>query len=760
MNHIGLKSVAILLASTSLLAMPTASFAQIDEIVTTAQRRTQNVQDVPLAVTAFSPEQLEERQIDEPLDLVQYVPNFYGGNNTGLGTANVYYIRGQGNTESIATFDPPVGTYVDEVYIGRQNGNNVSLFDIEAMEVLRGPQGTLFGRNTTGGTVVTRMRKPAEEFGGFIEAGYGSFDRTVIRGSFDLPLSDKVLTKLSAFYLDDEGYVENLANGEKLNGQEGIGIRADIRLLLTDNFTWDLSADYTEDEAAAILNYGRGGTPFIGNDGDTGDRVANTGLSTQNGTGSLLDQLLAGRGLGNDNESFSVNSNMSLDIGSGDLNLILGYRSLDQEFIIDFFDGGLGGEQHSTGGFAIANDGEHDQFSAELKYTSTLLDDALDLVAGLYYFGEDNSTDFADVFTLDFDPGPGVTSFPLLLANRVLDNELTSYAAYAQGDYHVTDRLTATIGARWTEETKEIEYTDANGPTGPLNTALIQAAGIDTKITNSLFTPRFALNYDLNDGASVYASATRGFKSGGWNARGTSAELIQPFGPEKVWNYEAGLRSVFADNRVLFNATLFFMDVQDLQAPSAFVNPVNGSISFITRNFADMENKGIELDFNFKPNDRFKLYVSAGFQDAEYSSVAPSITTQAAACAAGDPSQAGVGIVAPDCSIGEPVRVPDITVSVGGSYDIPLGTRWTLTPSANVRVVGETFTGTSNLAPSFEDGYTLVNAGISLTDDNSDWRFTLECKNCTDTAYITNNLPPTVYLNDPKRWHIGVRRNF
>lgn len=744
-----------------LMGMPTTAFAQLDEIVTTAQRREQNVQDVPLAVTAFSPEELLEKQIDDPLDLVQYVPNFFGGNNTGLGTANAYYIRGAGNSESIATFDPPVGTYVDEIYIGRQNGNNVAFFDVEGIEVLRGPQGTLFGRNTTGGAIVTRMRKPSEESGGYLELGYGSYNRFVARASIDAPLSDTVLTKLSGYYVDDEGYVDNLANGEKLNGQEALGIRGDVRFILSDTMRWDIAADYTEDNGTSILNYSRGGSPLTGVDGDS-DRVANTGLSTAEGTGTLFEQYLAGNGLGNQNESFSVTSNMQVEVGTGTFNFIAGYRTLDQDFILDFFDGGLGGQQSTSGGFTLINEGEHDQFSAELKYTNTYFDGALDLISGIYYFSEDNTTALVDRFTLfDFTVAPGVVlpELPLTLANRTILNTLDTYAAYVQGDYHVSDQLTLTLGARWTEEEKEVDYVDNSGADA-LNTAGINALGIGTVQKKALITPRAVLNYQWNDNVSTFLSATNGFKSGGWNARGTTPNQILPFGPEQIWTYEAGLRSVLMDNTVSFNATAFFSDTEGVQVPSAFVSPT-GEISFITQNFADLDNKGIELDMDFQPNEELTLYASFGYQDLEYKNI-PAIALQRQADCTASPTNdgGGVGIIAPDCSIALPNRAPDFSLTLGGSYDIAFGNGWNLTPSANVRFVGETFVGTSNQAAGFEDGYTLVNAGLALSDDDSKWRAVVECKNCFNEAYVTNLLAGTVYSSEPVRWHFGLRRNF
>lgn len=750
----------------ALILTPSAAQAQLDEIITTAQRRVQNVQDVPLAVTAFSPEEMENKQIDQPLDLIQYVPNLYGSNNTGLGTANVYYLRGLGNTESIATFDPPVGTYVDEIYLARQGGNNVGYFDVEAIEVLRGPQGTLFGRNTTGGAIVTRMRKPSEEAGGYLEVGYGKYNQVIGRASVDIPLSENVLSKISGYYTDNDGYVENLATGETLNGQETLGIRGDLRLFMGENVTWDLSADYTEDSGTSILNYSEGGSPLLGVNGSN-SRVSNTGISTESGTGSLFDQLLAGRGLGNQNESVSLTSNMKVDVGSGTFNLIAGYRSLEQNFILDFFDGGLGGEQFSTGQFAIANEGQHDQFSVELKYANTYFDGALDLISGIYYFNEDNDTSLTDVFT----PGndfflPFLIGVPLPTSRNV-GNTLDTYAAYFQGDYHLSDQLTLTFGARWTEEEKIVDYSDNlpavnGGLTGDLSnltTENINALGIGTEQKKALVTPRAVLNYEWNDNISTFVSATKGFKSGGWNARGGTASLIVPFGRESVWNYEAGLRSVLMDNTLKFNATAFYMDTSDFQLPTAF--ETGGNIEFITQNFADLDNKGIELDLDYQPNEALTLYASVGFQDAKYKNIAALGLQRQAACIA-SPTNAGggQGIIAPDCSISEPTRTPKFSISVGGAYDFAIANGWNLTPSANVRFVDETFVGTANETSSFEDGYTLVNAGLALSDDSDTWRAALECKNCLNEAYTTNFLAGTVYSNNPVTWQATLRRNF
>ena len=245
---------AILSAAVA-ATLPTTTFAQLEEVLVTAERREASVQDVPIAVSAYNEDMIDKLQIDDTLDLINVVPNMFGGNNTGLGTANMYYLRAQGNDESISTFDPPVGTYVDDVYITRQNVNNVALFDVERIEVLRGPQGTLYGRNTTGGAISVVMKKPSDTMQGYVEAGAGRFGKTLLRGSIDLPLSDNVLTKFSAYYVDDDGYLENRTDGKDYNEADLTGVRAALRWLISDSMTWDIAIDGGKSEVANIHGF-------------------------------------------------------------------------------------------------------------------------------------------------------------------------------------------------------------------------------------------------------------------------------------------------------------------------------------------------------------------------------------------------------------------------------------------------------------------------------------------------------------------------
>ena len=742
-----------------------SSFAALEEVTVTAQRRAQDLQDVPLAITALSDEQLQERQIDEPIDLINYVPNLFGGNNTGLGTANAYYLRGLGNTESIATFDPPVGTYIDNVYIARQNGNNMSFFDIDRIEVMRGPQGTLFGRNTTGGAVSIHMKKPAEEMGGWVEGSIGDYDRKMLRGSIDVPVSDTVLTKFSGFWLDEDGFVENRTTGDELNGDEAWGVRADLRFLPSENVTWDISAETIESSSLNITNSFSDLSVFArpydnGISDNTEDRFSQTGIRASNDSEGSLEQLATGNGLGNSVESWAISSNLAWEGDFGTLTFITGIRSLEQKFIVDFFDG-----PGFAGTYTIANSGEHDQFTQEIQYNNAFMNDRLDFVGGVYYHTESNTTDWSTLFDV---------GLPLLLADREMDNDNSSFAVYGQADFHITDAVTLTAGVRWTDEEKEVDLQDfkpalaANNPypnilifpAAPgteLTTANLEAAGIATKLDESVVTPRFAIQWQITDNVMAFASHTEGFKSGGWNARGTSAAELIPFDIEEVETQELGFRSDWLDGTLRLNATFFWMEATDFQVPSAFVRD-NGTIAFITRNFADLENEGLEIDLSWAPSEMFNMYATAGFQDAEQIP-GEAIRQQQSDCRAGL-AGGGQGIVTPSCDIADPTRSPDTTYTIGANLTAQLPSfNGYLSGNINVRSTDDLNVGTSGLPNGLVDATTEMNAGITL-GVGENLRFALECQNCTNELVQHSVLAGTFYFNEPRRVTFRARYSF
>jgi iron complex outermembrane recepter protein len=725
---------------------------KLETITVTAQRREQELQSVPLPVSTFTARELESRSVTNTLKLAEYIPNMFASNNTGLGTANQYFLRGLGNTETIATFDPPVGTYVNDVYVSRQNANNFGFFDVERIEVLRGPQGTLFGRNTTGGAINIILKKPSSKLGGYFEVGGGSYSEFSSRGSVDVPINEDFRTKFSYYVKKDKGYADNITTGEKNNDQDNVGLRGAFLWRINNTLTWDLAVDNIVDQGASIYN------ARVGD-----DRITRTGLRTDYAgfyTAAGIPRITGskvGYGLGNRVATTSVTSNFTVGLEGVSIDFITGYRDLTQKYALDF-----GNTPVSSGGFTIINYGEHKQFTQEIKAAGELSGVPLSYVAGLFYMDEDNRTDFADVFNTAFvgAPLPGTT---LVLADRILKNKTKSNAIFAQGDYKITPQLTATLGLRYTDDKKSINFSDNRNvaAASQLNDANISAAGIPLSVGTKLSTPRAALAYQLNKDTMFFGSATRGFKSGGWNARGTSAALLQPFEPEKIWSYEAGWRASFASNAVRFNGTLFKSDTKQLQTPSAFVGPT-GAVSFITRNFADLSNQGIELELSATPTRGLTTYLNAGFQDAKYTNIAQSIIAQQAACRASIAAGAATrpsclnGIVTASGEIADPVRSPKNSVSGGATYVFPVGAGLRLSTSANLAYSSRTSVGTAN--NQFAEAHTAVNAAIALLSGDDSWRVTLDCSNCTNRTWFTASLAGLSYTNDPRRY--GLKFNY
>ncbi|MBN9789429.1 TonB-dependent receptor [Pseudonocardia sp. TMWB2A] len=801
----------------------------IDDIVVTAQRRSESVQDVPIAISAFSGDQLQKQGVASTLELGRFVPNLVSMNNTGIGTANAFYLRGLGNTETIATFDPPVGTYVDDIYLSRQNSNNINLFDVERVEVMRGPQGTLFGRNTTGGAVNVILKQPKSQFGGYAEIGYGRFNKKVARASVDVPLSDSFAIKLSGYWQDDDGYAKNITTGQRVNDDDGWGVRLGLGGEMSPSVRWHGSYAHIVANGENLLN----SQCSRADPDDCKGRFVSTGIPSgkTSATSPFATLPISGRKktflLGNYTTTDLVTSNFEVEVADKmTLNLITGYISQDQQYALDFYDGTSGPglanpsppyKGYARGGFSILTDGQHEQFSQEIKLNGSFADGLIDFVAGAFYLVEENRTDFADTFTLS----PTTT---LVLADRILRNKTEALAGYAQIDVNVTDSLKLTGGIRYTYETKTLAVHDNRAscndgfteatcletgnlvgnivPTNP--TAPV--ARVPNKISAKLWTPRFAINYDVNRDILLFASATRGFKSGGWNARATSVNAFLPFGPEKVWSYEAGIKSDWFDRRFRANLTFFYTEVSDLQTPSALVSPT-GSVTFITRNFADMRNKGAEAEFTLVPVEGLNLYANIGYQDAKYKidRDAPeydeygiqAVWAQQIACQnaiaagyvpAGPKAPAcGAGIVRPDGSIAHPTRTPTWTIATGASYELPLGTNgMSLVPSVNVsyRTHQETaaanftiYSGQSSssevdgpypgnafggeiLNGSYSPSAVFVNANLALNGADKKWQLSVACTNCFNETAANTSLVNTRYIDAPMTWMARARYNF
>lgn len=742
---IGLAAISPLQAQTANAAPPGEG---IEEITVTAQRREQSLQKVPIAVSAFNATELNRRQIIDTYDILRNIPNMAGNQNVGVGTSSSYFLRAVGNGESIATFDVPVGTYVDDVFVARQNANNFALFDVERIEVLRGPQGTLFGRNTTGGAINIVMRKPGDEFKGYVEAGYGKFDQTILRASVDMPISDKILSKISSFWIRDDGYATQVSTGRKFNSRDTVGIRGMLRLLPTDTLTIDITADHVDDQ----------NTNFLNSVGPNGKRLVDNKITQGSFTG-LVTGRKANFSLDNVARSTALTSTVALDLGAAVLTSITGYRKIDQEFIID--SGGFLPRPTRTTGFnPILNDSDHEQVTQELKLNGDV--GKLNYVLGGFYMKEDNVTDFAQLATNT------TTLVQTVTADRTLLNDTKTWAIYGQGDYRIAERLVFTAGLRYTYEKRTIGVFTNPGALGvQLSTAGIVAAGRPIEQVYKAWTPRFAISYEATDDVMVFASATRGFKSGGWPGRATSNAAFIPFQPETVWSFESGLRADAFDNTLRFNATAFYATTFDVQIPAQAL--VGGVPVSTTTNPADLRNYGLEIETIWMPVQGLNISGSLGLQRARFVNPSDLVIAQQARCRTGS-------TVAPACNanfvdnLGElarPVRAPAITGNLIISYDAKISGLGTLTPTANLNYTGAYAVATAGspnqpvASNTYQPSQTYINASLALRPKAVDnLAITVECQNCFNKNYILTNLVGANFYDLPGSWLIRARYDF
>lgn len=733
------SSVAAISSIGTAAAQEQAEDAQatLETVVITAQRREQSMQDVPVPVTAFSSKIIDDLQLNDTLTLSKFVPSMISGHNAGLASANSYWLRGLGNSQSVATFDPPVGTYVDNVYIARQNANNYAFFDTERVEVLRGPQGTLFGRNTTGGAISVLMRKPGEDFGGKVEASAGTFGRYTAKGTVDIPLSEKVLTKLSGYYVTDDGYLKNKGTGEKLNGEENFGYRGDIRFLPTDKLTIDLAAEYMQNNGTymGVVGLATPSSVFQTTTTPVFYEVSQ-GLEQTDCDGDPVAILLErekGSCARTENIGFTGNAKYALE--SGTLEVIGGYRTFDQAYINNY----SGASTNRFQGFTLADATENDQTTFELKWDSELLGGRLRYVTGLFYLSEETQYDSVD-FTSTV---PNPTSFEVNNAKR-METGAESMAVYLQGDYDLTEKLTLTLGGRYTYESKDLSFEPlARYPERGFTSQDVLDAGLPLELTKYRFTPRIALTYEPTDNVMLFASATNGFKSGGWNGNAPRANRVLPFDPEITWSYETGVKSELFNRSLRLNANLFYSETEDLQITSGVLLPGETTVLSLAQNAGTLEVYGLEYETAYVFNENLSMFLNGSFNHGEYSKLAHNDAI---------PDSAQVS----DST--KPVRVPDFQFAGGVTYEVPVEElAGYLRASLAYRHNEPYYVATLNTARAPREDFVDLTLGYKHQDGT--WGAEIQGTNITDQETITANFI-VLFPGQPRRVNFRVWRTF
>ena len=637
-------AAAMVLTSATLSHVP--AFAQdavtaddagvLEVVVVTAQRREENLQKVPVAVTAIGTEQLDDARITNVTNLSGLAPNLHSEAAAGGNRIPILNIRGVVAGNGTIGIDNQVGIYIDGVYVGNIFGSMQDVADIERVEVLRGPQGTLFGRNSTGGAIQFVTAKPTGELGGRLFVSAGNFDSRRIKASMDFAEVNGLSLKASVLHFEERGHVRNLGAGTQFDwstftlGQadkvtaskylgganfDGIHLAARYdggdRLLLDYSFGWS-EGEYTN-EPFQVFGFT-----------DTGFTAGIFANSAANGAPILISPTRL-EAVDNWLSSDSVQENQSHTlVGSYDfsssvsLKNIANYRTVETSPTSNQLDG-AGGLVYNSGVFGnpmpepavpafllgispVARDME--QFSNEIQLSVTT--DKLDLIAGYYYFKlDDSDVPGANVAFLRLAPGNvvGGSAFnpadTQLACNTFVDTR--SQALFAQGTVHLTDRLDLTAGTRWTDDKKTIR--NPNFPMGVPNPFVYDDTHTDWLVN---------VGFDFSDSVYGYAKVNTGFLSGG-AANGVA------FNPEEITNYELGLRSTLYDNRLTLNLTGFFMDYEELQ----FIDPSSGSLNTI--NAGKVEIKGIELEAVALPTDRLSLSANLGIADTNLKELAAAV---------------------------------------------------------------------------------------------------------------------------------------
>jgi len=741
---------------------------QIDEIVVTARKREESLQETPISISAFTMDDMRQRNLTNLMELSQFTPNVFmstapggsgGGNNAQI------YIRGVGQTDFLFTTDPGVGIYMDGVYLPRTLGGVLDLLDLERVEVLRGPQGTLFGKNTIGGAINVISAKPTQEFGGFAELTVGSLNRIDGRLDMNIPLSETWASRFSLSYKSRDGYVDRLdfATGEVLDhlgNEDAINARGSIRWTPSDNTTLDIILDYTraraESAANTLVQYEAAnglaplwnglvglpsGSPM------TQDFITEDKLTTY-GTGPN----------GNDLDVNGINVTVEHSFSAATFKSISAYREMDATF-------GRDGDGSPTQYLHTDQNQTQEQISQEFQLYGTASDERFDWLVGAFYMNE-KGTDQNDVRLASglYDaleglpvqlsgapcappwvaPGcPGNPINPGLDLDFDINNEIdiTSYAVFAQLGYQISSRWSINGGVRFTDESKDytLEHLRVNSgvPIVPLTT-----------VDESWSEPsgRIGADFQINENVMAYGSISEGFKSGGFNGRPTTGSEVDSFDPEFVTTFEVGLKSELADRRVRLNAAIFFMDYTDMQVGSVSADDT-GNLILIIDNAAKAEVKGFEIDFLALPSERWTISGGVGYTDAEYTDTgnAVGITTDS-----------------------KFAKTPEWTGNGSLQYALPIGASFgELIFRGDWSYRSKVYNDIQNTDSIAQSAFSLFGARITLRNYEHNWDVVLSGTNLSDELFIINGLQAldsfgtaeAVYASD-RQWALSISKQF
>jgi iron complex outermembrane recepter protein len=717
-----------------------------DEIIVTAQKRSENAQDVPMSVTALSAQAMERNNVLTVFDLGRVVTNFSATRTSQVASTRLT-IRGVGSPSNTAT-ESSVAVFIDGVYVPRPGAVIGNVLDMEGVEVLRGPQGTLFGRNASVGALSFRTAQPRAEFSAALDAEYGTGSRYKLSGNVNVPLGVNLALRVAGMGQWNRGLWLNKLDGKTYGGSDDYAGRATLKAE-SGNLIWLVRADYSQSDGD-----GYGPTEFRYDTISAAQVAAFDGVQTAF-SGTHTDPILFDRTVNQvmhadyKDKHWGLSSDASLELGSYALHLINSYR--------DWNTTQLDGDLLRTTISLARRIGEYTSKSQnhELQIISPkneLLSGRLDFVAGVYYFEERYTINERVTFYGQFcslllatNPALRTTCNDTLAAGGGIDGTdqdfaqtVKSFAVYSQANFKLADPLTLTLGGRWTKEEKDGTYVQKR--TFPFAASLRALENVPLALDDDRFTWRTALNYRPSEDAIIFVSVSTGYKSGGFNSGAGAVALNQTriFARETVTNYEIGAKTSWFDGALTANITFYRMDIAGYQDRSF------DGVSFVARNAGNLRHQGFEFDTVIRPVRKLTLNASLAYLDSKFTNYPGGSGLPGCAAAA--------GVIPVVCqSLPKQGQIQDLkgtrnpyaaewTGNVGATWTGEFGSSglgWSL--NGNVSFTSDVNNGseTDNNPQMIQPGYALINAHIAITGPDDRWTLAAFGSNLGNKGYCS-----------------------
>lgn len=713
----------------------------LEEVVVYAQKRETLLQTTAIPMTALSGAALKDKGVVNLLDIGGLSPSLTTTVTNGQFIAT---IRGVGNELIVAgVAEAGVAMHVNGVYLGSLAGSGTNFFDVESMEILRGPQGTLWGRNSTGGAINIIQGRPTEDFEAYIDLSYGNYDTTDIEGAIGGALSDNIQGRLAGKHRSSDGYIENKFPGGDDHGDEDAqSVRGSINIDFGNGASWLLAAGYNNSE---INGSGKrlGGTaipsgtlhPLTADtdkplDGEFTFAEHEFGPTTPRGEATTF---VSNPDVYDDVKGSYFTSQIDIPFSAFDLTILSDIRGVERENLddIDYTNQALVED-------VIFYGEDTSEMSHEIRFTSNS-DGDLDWLIGLYYFEQD-----MDVRTV-VTTGPYLSApdtilgafpfYPEITFDVGGDLDVTSYAVFGEATYQVTEPLSLTLGLRYSEDEKETDELtrillgDING---------LELANLAGQFEDewSDITGRLGLQYQLNEDVFLFANIAKGYKSGGINLGSQTG----PFDQENLWNYEIGVKSTLLENTLLLNATAFYSDFSGYQLQSVL------DLNTIIVN-ADAEIYGLELESQYLVSDSFRLALTASWNESEIT------------------EYEGEGLLNPSTRepvvTGEPLpRTPKYLVRVSADKDFSLGDDFDLLTSLSYNWRADQNLDAYGTFNADQDSYGVLDGFIRLLPASERWLVELWGRNLTDEYYRTSSLMSGATIGSVNQSQIGWPRSY